>query len=322
MGEQRTFASVAWSQKGKVTRRERFLTEMDAVIPWATLIGLIEPHYPKAGRGRQPLGLEKMLRIYFLQQWFNLSDPQAEDAIYDSESMRRFARVELSEDVVPDETTILRFRHLLEQHELTGKIFDAVRDLLTEKRLLLKAGTIVDATIIAAPSSTKNASKTRDPEMKQARKGNTWHFGMKLHIGTDRKGRVHSVLATHAAAGDITQMPNLLHGEERAIYGDQAYWKEGDRKAFEARGVRYRVNRRPRHEAPLSERWRAINRARSRTRARGEHPFLIVKRLWGFAKVRYRGLAKNLARAQTMFALANLYMVRHRLIPAGAQCAL
>ena len=322
MGEQRTFASVAWSQKGKVTRRERFLAEMDTVIPWATLIALIEPHYPKAGRGRQPLGLEKMLRIYFLQQWFNLSDPQAEDAIYGSESMRRFARVELSEDVVPDETTILRFRHLLEQHELTGKIFDAVRDLLTEKRLLLKAGTIVDATVIAAPSSTKNASKTRDPEMKQARKGNTWHFGMKLHIGTDRKGRVHSVLATHAAAGDITQMPNLLHGEERAVYGDQAYWKEGDRKAFEARGVRYRVNRRPRHEAPLSERWRAINRARSRTRARGEHPFLIVKRLWGFAKVRYRGLAKNLARAQTMFALANLYMVRHRLIPAGTQCAL
>ena len=322
MGEQRTFASVAWSQKGKVTRRERFLAEMDTVIPWATLIALIEPHYPKAGRGRQPLGLEKMLRIYFLQQWFNLSDPQAEDAIYDSESMRRFARVELSEDVVPDETTILRFRHLLEQHELTGRIFDAVRDLLTEKRLLLKAGTIVDATIIAAPSSTKNASKTRDPEMKQARKGNTWHFGMKLHIGTDRKGRVHSVLATHAAAGDITQMPNLLHGEERAVYGDQAYWKEGDRQAFEARGVRYRVNRRPRHEAPLSERWRAINRARSRTRARGEHPFLIVKRLWGFAKVRYRGLAKNLARAQTMFALANLYMVRHRLIPAGTQCAL
>lgn len=322
MGEQRTFASVAWSQKGRVTRRERFLAEMDAVIPWATLIALIEPHYPKAGRGRQPLGLEKMLRIYFLQQWFNLSDPQAEDAIYDSESMRRFARVELSEDVVPDETTILRFRHLLEQHELTGRIFDAIRDLLTEKRLLLKAGTIVDATVIAAPSSTKNASKTRDPEMKQARKGNTWHFGMKLHIGTDRKGRVHSVLATHAAAGDITQMPNLLHGEERAVYGDQAYWKEGDRQAFEARGVRYRVNRRPRHEAPLSERWRAINRARSRTRARGEHPFLIVKRLWGFAKVRYRGLAKNLARAQTMFALANLYMVRHRLIPAGTQCAL
>jgi len=322
MADQWTFGSIAWSQKGKVTRRERFLAEMDAVIPWASLIALIEPHYPKAGRGRQPLGLEKMLRIYFLQQWFNLSDPQAEEAIYDSESMRRFARVELGEDVVPDETTILRFRHILEEHGLTGKIFAAVNDLLTEKRLLLKAGTIVDATIIAAPSSTKNATKTRDPEMKQTRKGKAWHFGMKLHIGTDRKGRVHSVVATDAAAADIKQMPELLHGDERVVYGDQAYWKEGDRKAFEARGVRYRVNRRPRPKKPLSERWRTINRARSRTRARGEHPFLVVKRLWGFAKVRYRGLAKNLARAQTMFALANLYLVRHQLIPAGARCAL
>ena len=322
MGEQRTFASVAWSQKGKVTRRERFLAEMDAVIPWAALLALIEPHYPKAGRGRQPLGLEKMLRIYFLQQWFNLSDPQAEDAIYDSESMRRFARVELSEDVVPDETTILRFRHLLEQHALTEAIFAAIRDLLIAKRLLLKAGTIVDATIIAAPSSTKNATKSRDPEMKQTRKGKNWHFGMKLHIGSDRKGRVHRVTATHAAAADITQMPHLLHGDETTVFGDQAYWKEADRQAFAARGVRYRVNRRPASKAGLSERWRAINRARSRTRARGEHPFHVVKRLWGFAKVRYRGLAKNLARAQTMFALANLYVVRRQLLPAGARCTL
>lgn len=322
MGEQRTFASVAWSQKGKVTRRERFLAEMDAVIPWAALLALIEPHYPKAGRGRQPLGLEKMLRIYFLQQWFNLSDPQAEDAIYDSESMRRFARVELSEDVVPDETTILRFRHLLEQHALTAAIFAAIRDLLTTKRLLLKAGTIVDATIIAAPSSTKNATKSRDPEMKQTRKGKNWHFGMKLHIGTDRKGRVHRVTATHAAAADITQMPHLLHGDETTIFGGQAYWKEADRQAFAARGVRYRVNRRPASKAGLSERRRAINRARSRTRARGKHPFHVVKRLWGFAKVRYRGVAKNLARAQTMFALANLYVVRRQLLPAGARCSL
>jgi IS5 family transposase len=320
MGEQRTFASVAWSQKGKVTRRERFLAEMDAVMPWAALLALIEPHYPKAGRGRQPLGLEKMLRIYFLQQWFNLSDPQAEDAIYDSESMRRFARVELSEDVVPDETTILRFRHLLEQHALTEAIFAAIRALLIAKRLLLKAGTIVDATIIAAPSSTKNATKSRDPEMKQTRKGKNWHFGMKLHIGTDRKGRVHRLTATHAAAADITQMPHLLHGDETTVFGDQAYWKEADRQAFAARGVRYRVNRRPASKAGLSERWRAINRARSRTRARGEHPFHVVKRLWGFAKVRYRGLAKNLARAQTMFALANLYVVRRQLLPAGARC--
>ncbi len=322
MGQQRTFASMAWQGKGKVTRRERFLAEMDAVIPWARLIVLIQPHYPKAGNGRQPLGLEKMLRIYFLQQWFNLSDPQAEDAIYDSESMRRFARVELGDDAVPDESTILRFRHLLEQHRLTQAIFDAVRDLLEQRRLLLRAGTIVDATIIAAPASTKNASAARDPEMKQTRKGNNWHFGMKLHIGADKRGIVHTVTATSASAHDLTQLPALLHGQERELFGDQAYWKEADRREFAARGVRYRINRRPNPGAPLSQRWRMINRARSRTRARGEHAFRVVKQLWGFAKVRYRGLAKNLARAQTMFALANLYQLRRELLPLGASCAL
>jgi IS5 family transposase len=322
MEKQQTFASVAWTQKGKVTRRERFLAEMDAVIPWAELRRVIEPHYPKAGNGRQPLGLEKMLRIYFVQQWFNLSDPQAEDALYDSESIRRFVRIELGEDPVPDESTILRFRHLLEQHGLTAKIFELVKELLAAKRLLLKSGTIVDATIIAAPSSTKNASETRDPEMRQTRKGNQWYFGMKLHIGADTKGRVHSVVATDAATADITQLDQLLHGEESALFGDAAYWKDADRHAFEARGVRYRVNRRPGGRRPLSERWRRINRSRSRIRARGEHPFHVVKRLWGFAKVRYRGLKKNLARAQTMFALANLYSVRHHLMPPGARCAL
>ena len=322
MSEQRTFASVAWSQKGKVTRRERFLAEMDAVIPWARLIALIEPHYPKAGAGRQPLGLEKMLRIYFLQQWFNLSDPQAEDAIYDSESMRRFARVELGDDVVPDESTILRFRHLLEQHSLTSAIFDEIGGLLEARGLLLRSGTIVDATIIAAPSSTKNATGTRDPEMKQTKKGKNWHFGMKLHIGADKRGMVHTVRATDAAVADITQLPELLHGEEREVFGDQAYWKADDRQFLEEWGIRYRINRRPTTQRPLSERWRMINRARSRTRARGEHAFRVVKQLWGFAKVRYRGLAKNLARAQTMFALANLYQVRRKLLPAGARCAL
>ena len=322
MGNQRTFASLAWNGKGKVTRRERFLAEMDAVIPWSRLVRLIEPHYPKAGQGRQPLGLEKMLRIYFLQQWFNLSDPQAEDAIYDSESMRRFARVELGDEVVPDESTILRFRHLLEQHGLTHGIFDAVADLLEARRLLLRSGTIVDATIIAAPSSTKNASASRDPEMKQTHKGRNWHFGMKLHIGADKRGIVHTVRATAASVADITQLPDLLHGQEREVFGDQAYWKEDDREFLEAWGMRYRINRRPTSKRPLSARWRMINRARSRTRARGEHAFRIVKQLWGFAKVRYRGLAKNLARAQTMFALANLYQVRRQLLPAGARCAL
>jgi IS5 family transposase len=323
MSKQRTFASEAWSRKGKVTRRERFLAEMDQVIPWSRLIALIEPHYPNTGKGRPPHDLERMLRIYFLQQWFNLSDPHAEDTIYDSESMRRFAQVELGDDKIPDESTILRFRHLLEKHKLTEAIFEAIGDLLAERRLMLRAGTIVDATIIAAPSSTKNEKKTRDPEMKQTRKGNNWHFGMKLHIGTDRRGIVHSVVATHAASSDIGQLSNLLHGEERELFGDQAYWKEADRQTFEAQGVRYRVNRRaPGGNKNLSERWRAINRARSRTRARCEHPFRVVKQLWGFTKTRYRGLAKNLARAQTMFALANLYAVRHRLLPPQARCAL
>src|SRR5258707_7632088 len=182
MGNQRTFASMAWNGKGKVTGRERFLAEMDAVIRWRRLVRLIEPHYPKAGRGRQPLGLEKMLRIYFLQQWFNLSDPQAEDAIYDSESMRRFVRVELGDEVVPDETTILRFRHLLEQHGLTQAIFDSIAGMLEERRLLLPSGTIVDATIIAAPRSTKNPSATRDTEMKQILKRRKWHFAAKPQI--------------------------------------------------------------------------------------------------------------------------------------------
>src|SRR6202521_4300999 len=322
MGMQQSFAALAWNTKGKVTRRERFLAEMDAVIPWSRLIKLIAPHYPKAGQGRQPLGLEKMLRIYFVQQWFNLSDPQAEDAIYDSESMRRFARVELGDEVVPDESTILRFRPLLEQHGLTEAIFNSITGLLEERRLLVRSGTIVDATIIAAPSSTKNASASRDPEMKQTRKGRNWCFGMKLQVGTDRRGIVHTVRATAASVADITQLPDLLHGQEREVFGDQAYWKEDDREFLEAWGMRYRINRRPTSKRPLSARWRMINRARSRTRARGEHAFRIVKQLWGFAKVRYRGLAKNLARAQTMFALANLYQLRRQLLPAAASCAL
>lgn len=323
MSEQRTFADVAWDGKGKVTRRERFLSEMDSVIPWARLKAVIEPHYPRVkDTGRKPMGLDLMLRIYFVQQWFDLSDPAAEDAIYDSESIRRFVGVELGSDRVPDETTILRFRHLLEKHDLTEAIFAEVRSLLEEKRLLLKSGTIVDATIIHAPSSTKNKTGARDPEMRQTRKGNQWYFGMKVHVGTDKRGLTHSLEVTDAAQADIRRMPDLLHGSEREIYGDQAYWKEDDRQSFTDSGVRYRVNRRPTAKNPLTERWKAINRSRSKVRARGEHGFHVVKRLWGFNKVRYRGLAKNRARAHTMFALANLYMVRHKLGQPRATCAL
>jgi IS5 family transposase len=319
MAEQRTFADLAWTAKKKVTRRERFLSEMDAVVPWARLAAVIEPHYPKAGDGRPPMGLERMLRIYFLQQWFDLSDPQAEDELYDSESMRRFVGITLGEDTVPDESTILRFRHLLEEHGLTEKIFKEVRSLLEEKRLLLKSGTIVDATIISAPSSTKNRDQARDPEMRQTKKGNTWYFGMKVHVGTDPRGLVHSLTVTHAAEADINQMAELLHGEEGAIYGDKAYWCQPDRVAYEEVGIRYRINRRAVRGRPLTDRWKEINRSRSRVRARGETGFLITKR-WGFAKVRHRGLAKNRTRAFAVFALANLYMARHRLMPPGAKC--
>jgi IS5 family transposase len=320
VGKQQTFAGLAWKSKGRMTRRERFLSEMEAIIPWDRMLGLIEPFYPKAGKGRQPLGLEKMLRIYLLQLWFDLSDPQAEDAIYDSESMRRFAGVDLADDTIPDETTILRFRHLLEKHGLGEAIFHEINTLLVEKRLLLSGGTIVDATIIAAPSSTKNSSKSRDPEMKQTKKGNTWHFGMKVHVGTDKHGLVHTLTTTDAAAGDITQLPKLLHGGEREIFGDQAYWKEALRRQFTEAGVRYRVNRRGHYKKPLTEHQKWINRTRSRTRARGEHAFRIVKQLWGFAKVRYRGLMKNTARAFAAFAMANLYLVRNHLLPKQETC--
>jgi IS5 family transposase len=317
--KQTTFESLAWKHKGRTTRREQFLSEMDAVIPWTALLELIEPHYPKAGNGTQPMPMERMLRIHFMQHWFNLSDPAMEDALYDSESMRRFAGIELAEDAVPDESTILRFRHLLEQHKLSERIFAQIRSILEQKRLLLKSGTIVDATIIAAPPSTKNAEGARDPEMRQTKKGKDWHFGMKAHVGTDRRGIVHSLTTTAANVHDSTQMAKLLHGQEREVFGDQAYWNESHRRSAQGLGVRYRINRRP-NQRTLSAYQRKINRVRSRARARCEHVFHVVKCLWGFTKVRYRGLAKNTARLFTAFALANLYLLRRRLLPSQARC--
>jgi transposase, IS5 family len=238
--QQTTFASVASEKKGKITRRERFQAEMDAGIPWDRLLSLIEPHYPKAGNGTVPKPMEQMLRIYFMQNWLNLSDPQAEDSLYDIESMRRFAGIELLGHDIPDESTILRFRHLLEQHKLPERIFAEIRSLLEEKRLLLKSGTIVDAAIIAAASSTKNEEKTRDPEMRQTKKGKDWHFGMKAHVGTDPHGIVHSSSTTAANLHDSTQMSKLLHGKEREVFGDQAYWNESHRQTDLAAGIRYR----------------------------------------------------------------------------------
>jgi IS5 family transposase len=317
---QATLGSTDWALKVKVTRRAKFLAEMEAVVPWARLLAVIEPHYPKAPQGRPPHPLPRMLRIYFMQQWFNLSDPAMEDALYDSESMRRFAGIDLTADLVPDETTILRFRHLLEKHRLAEQLFAEVRALLEEKQLLLKSGTIVDATIIAAPPSTKNAEQARDPEMKQTRKGKQWHFGMKVHVGTDRRGLVHSVVTGPASQGDITRIDELLHGQERELFGDQAYWSEDHRQHCRHAGIAYRVNRRARPGRTLTEWQKKINQTRSRQRARGEHAFQVIKNLWGFTKVRYRGLYKNTVRALTMFALTNLYLARRLLAPGQERC--
>src|SRR3990170_3533663 len=241
--KQPSFASLAYEGKKKRTRKEKFLTEMDQIIPWKQLTRLIEPHYPKAGNGRPPMGPEKMLRIYFMQQWFNLSDPAMEDALYDVHSMGRFAGIDLNQDPVPDESTILRFRHLLEEHDLTARLLEATCGFLEENGLLLREGTIVDATLIAAPSSTKNKEKQRDPEMTQTKKGNQWYFGMKAHTGTDTKNRtVHTVVATTASVHDSVVMEDLLHGGEESVYGDKAYADETRKRDFEERGIKWCVS--------------------------------------------------------------------------------
>jgi IS5 family transposase len=316
--KQTTFASLAFAHKKKLTRRERFLQEMDAVVPWSRLTTLIAPHYPRAGNGRQPMPLETMLRIYFLQQWFNLSDPAAEDSLYDIESMRRFCGIELGDNAVPDETTILNFRRLLERHCLTEAIFKSVTRLLADKRLLLKSGTLVDATIVSAPSSTKNEDRSRDPEMSQTKKGNQWYFGMKVHIGTDPRGLVHTVTTTTARESDINQLPDLLHGQESVVHGDRGYYSQDANTWLKRRGVRSHLQKRAAPGHPLTKTEKARNQAWSAVRAFVEHPFHVVKRLWGFTKVRYRGLAKNTARVFALMALANLYRVRHRLLLQGA----
>jgi IS5 family transposase len=289
MTEQRTFADATLSNKRRTTHCAQSLTEMDQVMPWATVEALVAPHYPTAGRGRRPLPMATMLRIYFLQQWFNLSDLQAEDMLYDSESMRRFARIDLRSDTVPDETTICKFRHLLEAHQLTARMFDAVKALLEERRLLLKAGTIVDAIIIGAPSSTKNATPSRDPEMRQTKKGNPCYFGMKMHLGTDRRGIIHPITTTDAATTDITQLPPLLHGQETTLYGDKAYDKADDKLQWELSCGRYLVNTSGKRPA-LGD---AINRTRSQIRAMVEHPSQVNTRQWGFTTLRYRGFTKK-----------------------------
>jgi IS5 family transposase len=316
---QLTFASHASFEKyGRKSRREEFLNVMEVVVPWRELEGLIAPHYPKAGNGRQPVGLSIMLRVYFLQQWFSLSDPGAEDALYESPVLRRFAGVDLGRAAAPDESTILRFRRLLEEHELCGQILDAVNHYLAGKGFRISTGTIVDATIIAAPSSTKNEKKERDPEMHQTRKGKQWHFGAKAHIGVDSKaGIVHSVCTSAASVSDVHMLPDLLHGEETKVWGDAGYQGQGEAIHAAAPQAQDMTSRRVKTKAGVDEVEKRKNRTKAKVRSKVEWPFRILKRVFGFTKVRYRGLKKNHEWLLAAFALVNLYQHRKRLAPLG-----
>ena len=316
MNRQKTLANASTFEKyKKPTKREKFLAEMERVVPWKELYALIDPFYPKAGKGRPPVGLERMLRIHFLQSWFNLSDPAAEEALYDMESMRRFVGIDLGNEPVPDETTICKFRHLLEARGLGERIFQEVNAHLEEKGLRLSEGTIMDATIINAPSSTKNQDKKRDPDMHSTKKGNQYYFGMKIHVGVDRESRtVHSLVTTPANVHDSKMVEDILHGEENAVFGDSAYMGKTEEIAKKAPGALDLTQTRGTKNRKLTEEEKETNRLLSKTRSRGEHIFLIAKRIFGFSKVRYKGLAKNTNFAFVLFALSNLYMVRRGLL--------
>lgn len=321
---QTSFSELEYGAKKKRTRRDRFLAEIEAITPWARLVEVVDPHYPKGKRGRPPIGLERMLRMYIVQQCFSLSDEAVEEAIYDSQAIRGFVGIDLTREAAPDATTLLQFRRLLERHSLTEAIFQSINGLLEEKGLLMRKGTIVDATIIDAPSSTKNKEKKRDPEMRQTKKGNQWYFGMKAHIGVDAEsGLVHSVIGTAANVGDVTQADRLLHGQEAYGIGDAGYIgveKRDDRKHKEVKWIvaekRSKVKKMP--EGPERESLEAFEKAKAQVRARVEHPFHVVKNLLKHRKVRYRGLKKNTAQLFMLFSLSNLMRKKDELMVRGA----
>jgi transposase, IS5 family len=319
MSEQRTLAMAAGFEKhAKRTRRAEFLSQMDVVVPWRELCAEIEPFYPKPGNGRPPVGLERMLRMYFLQQWFNLSDPAVEEALYESVSMRTFVGIDLGAEPVPDETTVCKFRHLLERHGLGAKIFQRVNGYLESRGVKLGTGTIVDATLIQAPSSTRNKEGKRDPEMHQVRKGNQWHFGMKAHVGVDAESKlVHSLAATAANVADSKMLPELLRGNETAVWGDQAYQGQAAVLAEHAPQAQDRICRRWRSKLQVWPEQRETNRIHSKTRSRVEHVIGVLKLRLGFVKVCYRGLAKNLHRLHISFALVNLITAQKQLATLG-----
>src|SRR5437867_8217274 len=313
--KQLTLAAVGFERYAKTTRRAAFLAEMERVVPWSALCALIEPFYPKPGNGRPPIGVERMLRIYFLQQWFNLSDPAAEEALYDSSAMRQFVGIDLGREPVPDETTVCRFRHLLEAHDLGQPLFDEVQQHLAAKGLKVATGTIVDATIINAPSSTKNADKARDPEMHQTKKGNQWYFGMKAHFGVDSRTKlIHAAVARPADVADSTVLPDLLHGEETRVWGDQAYKGQSHVIKECAPRAQDHTHRRYRYKNRIDEQERAKNRSKSSVRSKVEHVFQVMKLQFGFVKLRYRGLKKNAHRLFVTCALVNLFLSRQKLL--------
>jgi IS5 family transposase len=318
--KQRTLAmATGFERFGKKTKRALFLEEMEQVVPWARLCRLIEPHYPKGSNGRPPVGVERMLRIYFLQQWFNLSDPGVEEALYDSAVMRGFVGIDLGREPVPDETTVCKFRHLLEEHQLGGQMLEGVNLHLQSRGVRITTGTIVDATIIHAPSSTKNREQQRDPEMHQTRKGKQWYFGMKAHVGVDSKTKlIHTALVTPAHVADATVLPELLHGEETRVWGDQGYRGQTEVIRECAPQAQDCTHRRYRFKYYTDEVEREKNRVKSTVRSKVEHVFGVMKLKFGFVKVRYRGLAKNANRLFATCALVNLYMVRKKLLYAVA----
>ena len=315
--KQISFADAEYAGKRKKTRREVFLDEMEQVVPWKALLKVIEPFYPVAGNGRRPYPLATMLRVHLMQNWFALSDPAMEEALYEIASLRNFAGLDLRK-AIPDETTILNFRHLLEEYDLAEDILKQVNAHLTRKGLLLKRGSIVDATIIAAPSSTKNAEGERDPEMHQTKKGNQWHFGMKAHIGVDAdSGLVHTVATTPANESDVEQVADLLHGKEKHVYADSGY--RGAASRVDREDLQWHIAARPSDIAKLPEgrakvRVQKQEHRKASVRAKVEHPFRVIKRQFGLVRVRFRGLAKNTAHVITLFALSNLWMARRRLM--------
>jgi len=326
MERQKSFAQAEYARKKKTTRRERFLNEMEEVVPWARLVACIEPHYFKGERGRKPIGIERMLRMYFLQQWYALADEALEDALYDSQAMRSFAGIDLGVESVPDATTLLKFRHLLERHALTEGIFKEINAHLSERNLLMREGTIVDATIIAAPSSTKNQSKERDPQMHQTKKGNQWYFGMKAHVGADAEsGLIHTVIGTPANVADVKCAPALLHGEEETGYGDAGYTgvEKRQEQSGQAQEITWEValkrgKLKAMAEGEIKDLTQQLERLKARVRAKVEHGFHVIKNLFGYRKVRYRGLAKNTAQLHTLFALANLVLAKNKLLAAAS----